>query len=66
MIYRTLGSTGERVSAVGVGGWHLSIPQVGRKKLTRCGVGASPRLTLKQRLDLDAQVGVVDDDGTVR
>jgi predicted aldo/keto reductase-like oxidoreductase len=31
MIYRTLGSTGERVSAVGVGGWHLSIPQVDEK-----------------------------------
>src|SRR3979411_1036926 len=28
MIYRTLGSTGETVSAIGVGGWHLSIPQV--------------------------------------
>lgn len=28
MIYRTLGSTGERVSAIGVGGWHLSVPHV--------------------------------------
>jgi aryl-alcohol dehydrogenase-like predicted oxidoreductase len=28
MIYRTLGSTGERVSAIGVGGWHLSAPKV--------------------------------------
>lgn len=28
MIYRTLGSTGERVSAIGVGGWHLGIRQV--------------------------------------
>jgi aryl-alcohol dehydrogenase-like predicted oxidoreductase len=25
MIYRTLGSTGENVSAIGVGGWHLSL-----------------------------------------
>ena len=25
MIYRTLGSTGERVSAIGVGGWHLGL-----------------------------------------
>jgi aryl-alcohol dehydrogenase-like predicted oxidoreductase len=28
MIYRTLGSTGEKVSAIGVGGWHLGLPQV--------------------------------------
>ena len=28
MIYRTLGSTGENVSAIGVGGWHLSLKQV--------------------------------------
>src|SRR5437588_405486 len=28
MIYRTLGSTGERVSAIGVGGWHLGLKQV--------------------------------------
>jgi aryl-alcohol dehydrogenase-like predicted oxidoreductase len=28
MIYRTLGSTNERVSAVGVGGWHLSLKHV--------------------------------------
>jgi aryl-alcohol dehydrogenase-like predicted oxidoreductase len=26
MIYRTLGSTGEKVSAIGVGGWHLGKP----------------------------------------
>ena len=25
MIYRTLGSTGEKVSAIGVGGWHLGL-----------------------------------------
>jgi len=25
MIYRTLGSTGEKVSAIGVGGWHLAL-----------------------------------------
>ena len=31
MIYRTLGSTGEKVSAIGVGGWHLSIPHVSEK-----------------------------------
>lgn len=31
MIYRTLGSTGEKVSAIGLGGWHLSIPQVPEK-----------------------------------
>ena len=28
MIYRTLGSTEERVSAIGVGGWHLSLKHV--------------------------------------
>lgn len=28
MIYRTLGSTGEKVSAIGVGGWHLGLTSV--------------------------------------
>jgi aryl-alcohol dehydrogenase-like predicted oxidoreductase len=28
MIYRTLGSTGQKVSAIGVGGWHLALPKV--------------------------------------
>jgi aryl-alcohol dehydrogenase-like predicted oxidoreductase len=28
MIYRTLGSTGEKVSAIGVGGWHLGLKHV--------------------------------------
>jgi aryl-alcohol dehydrogenase-like predicted oxidoreductase len=28
MIYRTLGRTGERVSAIGLGGWHLALPGV--------------------------------------
>ncbi|HXQ38250.1 MAG TPA: aldo/keto reductase, partial [Anaerolineales bacterium] len=28
MIYRTLGATGEKVSAIGVGGWHLSLKHV--------------------------------------
>jgi len=28
MLYRDLGSTGERVSAIGVGGYHLGMPQV--------------------------------------
>jgi aryl-alcohol dehydrogenase-like predicted oxidoreductase len=28
MIYRDLGTTGEKVSAIGVGGWHLSLPKV--------------------------------------
>jgi len=31
MIYRTLGSTGEKVSAIGVGGWHLSLKHVDEK-----------------------------------
>ena len=28
MIYRTLGSTGEKVSVIGVGGWHLGLSKV--------------------------------------
>jgi predicted aldo/keto reductase-like oxidoreductase len=28
MLYRTLGRTGERVSALGVGGWHIGLKQV--------------------------------------
>src|ERR1051325_10344397 len=35
MIYRTLGSTGERVSAIGLGGWHLSLPHVEKKLAIR-------------------------------
>src|SRR5471030_2660449 len=28
MFYRTLGSTGEKVSAIGIGGWHIGLPDV--------------------------------------
>ena len=28
MLYRTLGSTNEKVSVIGVGGWHLGLPKV--------------------------------------
>ena len=31
MIYRTLGSTGEKVSAIGIGGWHLGLGHVDEK-----------------------------------
>ncbi len=30
-LYRVLGSTGERVSAIGLGGWHLGLPTVGEQ-----------------------------------
>lgn len=29
MVYRTLGHTGEKVSAIGLGGWHLALKHVG-------------------------------------
>lgn len=35
MIYRELGATGERVSAIGVGGWHLGLPKVSEKTAIR-------------------------------
>ncbi len=33
--YRDFGSTGERVSCIGVGGWHLALPDVDEKLATR-------------------------------
>ena len=35
MLYRELGSTGERVSAIGLGGWHLSLKHVDEQLATR-------------------------------
>jgi predicted aldo/keto reductase-like oxidoreductase len=35
MIYRTLGSTNERVSAIGVGGWHLALSRVSEEESFR-------------------------------
>jgi len=35
MIYRTLGSTGEKVSAIGVGGWHLGLGYVDEQTAIR-------------------------------
>ncbi len=31
MIYRVLGSTGEKVSVIGLGGWHVGLPQLDEK-----------------------------------
>lgn len=33
--HRILGSTGERVSAIGIGGWHLGLPTVGEETAIR-------------------------------
>src|SRR5713226_5180138 len=41
MIYRTLGSTGEKVSAIGVGGWHLGLKTVDEQlaiRIVRSGI----------------------------
>jgi predicted aldo/keto reductase-like oxidoreductase len=35
MLYRELGSTGEKVSAIGLGGWHLSLKTVEEEMATR-------------------------------
>src|SRR5207253_7341334 len=35
MIYRTLGSTREKVSAIGVGGWHLGLKKVDEQLASR-------------------------------
>lgn len=35
MIYRTLGHTGERVSAVGLGGFHIGVPEVDEREAIR-------------------------------
>src|SRR2546430_17092326 len=35
MIYRSLGSTGERVSAIGVGGWHLGLSHIDERLAIR-------------------------------
>ena len=32
MIYRNLGTTGERVSALGLGGYHMAVPRERKRK----------------------------------
>src|SRR5256884_5085086 len=43
MIYRTLGSTGEKVSAIGVGGWHLGLKTVDEQSAIRIARSAIDR-----------------------
>jgi aryl-alcohol dehydrogenase-like predicted oxidoreductase len=43
MIYRTLGSIGEKVSAIGVGGWHLGLKHVDEQLAIRIVRGALDR-----------------------
>jgi predicted aldo/keto reductase-like oxidoreductase len=43
MIYRTLGATGEKVSAIGVGGWHLGLKHVDEQLSIRIVRGALDR-----------------------
>ena len=41
MPYRPLGSTGEKVSSIGIGGWHLGLKHVDQKlaiKIVRSGI----------------------------
>src|SRR5438552_2661359 len=42
MLYRALGATGEKVSAIGVGGWHLGLPKVDEElsiRIVRSAIG---------------------------
>jgi aryl-alcohol dehydrogenase-like predicted oxidoreductase len=43
MLYRTLGHTGERVSAIGLGGWHLGLSNVNESLSVRIVRGAIDR-----------------------
>src|SRR5687767_720181 len=35
MIYRTLGRTGEKVSAIGLGGFHIGVPELSEREAIR-------------------------------
>jgi hypothetical protein len=42
MLYRTLGSTGEKVSAIGIGGWHNGLNEVVGACRDAMGIAARP------------------------
>ena len=58
MIYRILGSTGEKVSAIGVGGWHLGLSHVDEALSLVAGSGAHVDHWLKAGQRHQQQIGL--------